>query len=210
MRNAVLSVAILSLTFAGCGGNGGTPPPPPPVFTSLRISPTSAALVDGDTLQMSATPLDQNGAAMTGLGQPTFQLVSGTAVSVSQNGQVIAQQPGTAQVRASLTSGTTTHTATADANVTALGTTADVSASGGGQTFSPADVKIAVNGTVTWTFTEGANAPHNVTFATPPPAGNIGNTSTGSVSRTFPSAGRFPYQCTRHGGMTGTVTVRTP
>jgi plastocyanin len=198
------------LSACGGGGDGGTQPPPPAVFTSLAIAPANPDLVLRDTLQMSATPRDQNGASMTGLPLATFERVTGTAVSVSATGRVIADQTGSAEIRASLTSGGTTRTATTNATVAALSTTADVTVSGGGTSFSPDTVKIAVNGSVTWTFTSGANSPHNVTFGTPPTGGNIGNTTTGAATRTFATAGRFTYQCTLHAGMNGAVVVRTP
>lgn len=212
MCNVRLTTLALAgmLSACGGGGDGGTQPPPPAVFTSLAIAPANPDLVLRDTLQMSATPRDQNGASMTGLPLATFERVTGTAVSVSATGRVIADQTGSAQIRASLTSGGTTHTATTNAIVAALGTTADVTVSGGGTSFSPDTVKIAVNGSVTWTFTSGGNSPHNVTFGTPPAGGNIGNTTTGAVTRTFATAGRFTYQCTLHAGMNGAVVVRTP
>jgi plastocyanin len=210
VRLATLALAGM-LSACGGGGDGGTQPPPPAVFTSLSIAPANPDLVLRDTVQMSATPRDQNGAAMAGLPAATFERVgTGTAVSVSATGRVIAEQTGSAQIRASVTSGGTTHTATANATVAALATTADVVVAGGGTSFSPDTVKIAVNGSVTWTFTSGANSPHNVTFATPPAGGNIGNTTTGAVTRTFANAGRFTYQCTLHTGMNGAVIVRTP
>jgi plastocyanin len=58
---------------------------------------------------------------------------------------------------------------------------------------------------VTWTFAET----HNVTFnAAAPTGGNIPDTPSGSVSRTFPAAGSFPYRCTLHAGMNATVNVQ--
>lgn len=214
MRNVRLATLALAGMVPACGGggDGGTQPPPPAVFTSLAIAPANPSLVLRDTLQMSATPRDQNGTAMTGLPLATFERVAGTgtAVSVSATGRVIADQTGSAQIRASLTSGGTTHTATASATVAPLATTAEVSASGGGTSFNPDTVKIAVNGSVTWTFSSGASSPHNVTFDSQLAAENIDNTTTGGVTRTFATAGRFTYRCTRHPGMDGAVIVRTP
>jgi len=68
--------------------------------------------------------------------------------------------------------------------------------------FSPSSVTIAVGGTVTWTNNDGA---HNVTanggaFKSP-------TFSTGTFKFTFAKAGTYPYNCTLHGGMNGTVTV---
>lgn len=209
MNNVSKSSLVLALVLAACGGDGGTPPPPTPVFTTLTVTPASPAMVDGDTVQLTATPLDQNNNPMSLLPAATFTLTSGTSVTVSTSGRVIAQQPGSSVVTASLTSGTTTRTATSTPNVTALGTSATVTASGTGTTFSPQSVKIAVNGTVTWTF-PGPEL-HNVTFdAASPPGGNIPNSNSGSADRNFTAAGNYPYNCTRHGGMNGTVVVRTP
>lgn len=214
MHNVAISSLALAVVLSACGGGGdgggGTPPPPPGVFTTLTVTPASPSLVKGDTVQLTATPRDQNGAAMSGLPAATFALDAGTSVSVSGSGRVIAINPGVSTVTATLTSGGTTKQATSTPAVAALGTTADVNVSGGGQSFSPDTVKIAVNGTVTWTFSAGANAPHNVTFGTPPAGGNIGNTTTGSAARTFGTVGRFSYQCTLHAGMNGAVIVRTP
>jgi plastocyanin len=212
MHNAVIACSILTMVAAGCGGGGDgpTPPPPPtPVFTSLSVSPASPAMVDGDTLQLSATPRDQNGAAMSGLPLATFARTAGTSVTVSGGGQVIAVDPGGSTVTATLTSGGTTRSGTSTPNVAALATAADVAASGAGTSFSPATVKIAAGGRVTWSFVSGGNSPHNVTFGVNKPTeGDIGDTSSGDVVRNFPTAGSYAYQCTRHGGMNGTVIVR--
>ena len=212
MHNAVIACSILTMVAAGCGGGGDgpTPPPPPtPVFTSLSVSPASPAMVERDTLVLSATPRDQNGATMSGLPAATFALTAGTSVTVSGGGTVIAVSPGGSTVTASLTSGGVTRTGTSTPNVAALATAADVAASGAGTSFSPATVKIAAGGRVTWSFAAGANSPHNVTFgANKPTEGDIGNTDSGDVVRNFPTAGSYPYQCTRHGGMNGTVVVR--
>jgi plastocyanin len=211
MHNVKL-VAALAVVLAACGGgggDGGTQPPPPAVFTSLTVSPANPDLVFRDTLQMTATPRDQNGAAMTGLGAATFERLSGTAVSVTTAGRLIADQTGSAQIRASLTSGTTTRTATATATVSGLSASPTVTASGAGTSFSPDTVKVAVGSSVTWNF-PGPET-HNVTFdGTPPAGGNIADRSSGSEGRTFASAGRFTYRCTRHAGMNGAVVVRTP
>lgn len=211
MHNIAFSSVTLAIALSACGGggDGGTQPPPATVFSSLAIAPANPALVFRDTLQMTATPRDQNGSPMTGVGVATFDRISGTAASVTTAGRVIADQPGTAQIRASLTSGTTTHTATTTVTVSSLATTANVTASGAGATFTPDTVKIAANGTVTWTF-PGPET-HNVTFdGTPPAGGNIGDRNSGSDSRTFANVGRYSYRCTRHSGMNGAVVVRTP
>jgi plastocyanin len=71
--------------------------------------------------------------------------------------------------------------------------------------FSPATVSIARTGTVTWS-NESAVL-HNVTFNVAGAPANIPNMGAESTGRTFPDPGTFPYQCTNHAGMNGTVTV---
>jgi plastocyanin len=67
-------------------------------------------------------------------------------------------------------------------------------------------VSVAPGASVTWQITGGT---HNVTFgAIKPTGGDVPDTNAGrSVSRTFPVAGTFDYQCARHSGMTGRVVV---
>lgn len=75
-----------------------------------------------------------------------------------------------------------------------------------GTSFSPASVTVKPGTVVTWQINGGT---HNVTFGTAKPTGgDIPDTGAGrSVSRTFASAGTFDYQCTRHSGMAGRVSV---
>jgi len=72
--------------------------------------------------------------------------------------------------------------------------------------FSPVSVTVAIGGTVTWTNHD--TMPHNVTAN----AGTFKSAtlSPGAVfSFKFTKAGTYPYNCTFHGGMNGTVIVPT-
>jgi len=75
--------------------------------------------------------------------------------------------------------------------------------------FSPATLtNIPAGTTITWAW-QGTTAVHNVTFAAAAgvPA-DITNRTSGSVTRTFNTAGTFTFQCTNHpGSMNGSVTV---
>ena len=70
--------------------------------------------------------------------------------------------------------------------------------------FDPGATTVPVGSTVTWTWAQGATI-HNVMF-------NDGlksdDQSTGSYSRQFNTAGSYPYNCTIHPGMSGSVTVQ--
>ena len=70
--------------------------------------------------------------------------------------------------------------------------------------FSPANIQVSPGTTVTWTWAPNA-ADHNVSFAD---GATSGNKSSGTFTRTFSSGGTFPYSCTLHPGMSGSVTVK--
>lgn len=73
--------------------------------------------------------------------------------------------------------------------------------------FSPSSLTVAT-GTVV-TFTNGSGVTHNVVFdSKSPPGGDIGSISSGSQSRTFSAAGSYPFHCTLHEGMIGTITAQ--
>jgi plastocyanin len=71
--------------------------------------------------------------------------------------------------------------------------------------FAPATVSVAAGGTVAWTNND--NTTHTST-------GNNGAWNSGAIApgarfiTTFPTAGSFPYRCTIHPGMVGTVNVQ--
>src|SRR5687768_4363686 len=70
--------------------------------------------------------------------------------------------------------------------------------------FDPSATTVATGTTVTWTWAQGATD-HNVTFAD---GTKSATQAAGTYSRNFGTAGTYAYQCTLHGGMNGTVTVR--
>ncbi len=87
-------------------------------------------------------------------------------------------------------------------------------AAGGGQTvmiqnfaFSPATLTVKAGTTVTWTNNDGTQ--HTVTPDAGAPAGfGSGGLSPGtSYSFTFTSPGTYPYHCSIHTSMKGTVIV---
>lgn len=84
--------------------------------------------------------------------------------------------------------------------------TAAVEAGSATNTFTPSTVTIAKGGTVTWTI---GTRRHNVVFFANPaaPAGIEAATSV-TQSRTFLQSGTFPYNCSLHAGMTGSVVVQ--
>ena len=75
-----------------------------------------------------------------------------------------------------------------------------------GFSFVDFETTIEVGGTVTYEFPA---QPHNVIFERVAGApADIQETRNQRVSRTFPVAGRFDYDCTLHPGMSGEVVAR--
>jgi plastocyanin len=77
-------------------------------------------------------------------------------------------------------------------------------------TFNPSSLEVAQGASVVWAWSSGG-VTHNVTFDD---GEQSGNRSDGTYTRTFATAGTFPYHCTIHGsatsGMRGSVTVTAP
>ena len=95
-RKALFGILLLS----GCGDTGTTPPPPPPVATAITISPSSVAFQAlGDTEQLTATVVDQNGQVMAGAAVD-WTTSTVTVASVSSAGVVTAVGNGTTSVTA--------------------------------------------------------------------------------------------------------------
>jgi plastocyanin len=71
--------------------------------------------------------------------------------------------------------------------------------------FNPADVTAAVGETITWTNADAA--PHTVTI-------DDGSCDTGNIAQNasaglvFDAPGNYPYHCTVHPNMTGTITIQ--
>ena len=70
--------------------------------------------------------------------------------------------------------------------------------------FEPAATMVTVGSSVSWTWAQGS-VNHNVTFDDGPKSADQ---SSGGYVRVFDKVGTFPYHCTNHPAMTGSVTVK--
>lgn len=208
LRVLGVGVVVVSAACGGGGGgdDGGGNTGPQQTLAEIRPSQTSVSLTAGQSTTIAVTALNTSGATIANAGNASFTTRSANVAEVNAQGVVFGVAAGTTTIDISLTFGGITKTATVPVVVTGtLGTTATVTASSAANVFQPQIVGVARGGSVTWSF--GA-VEHNVTFSGGGGPANISNTTNSSVSRTFASAGNFPYDCTLHAGMTGTVIVR--
>ncbi|MEO7998731.1 MAG: Ig-like domain-containing protein [Gemmatimonadaceae bacterium] len=202
------SVSIIATRGSGAGSVVLTVIPAGGVVASLTVALSDAALVIGDLGQASVTARDASNAPVA-LGNRTVVWSSSNVANatITSAGIFAAIGIGTTQIRATVVengnsivgNATLTVVANPDAKLS-------VDVSMPGLTFSPADVVVKVGGTVRYIF---PNLDHNVVWSpriTGSPT-DINILSNQTVTRTFPTAGVFPYICTLHNGMVGTVVV---
>ena len=91
---------------AACGGKSGTSsitvtsaPPPPPVVTTVTVAPSTASIVAGATIALSATVKDSQGNVMTGQ-TVIWSTNNPAAATVSSTGMVTGVAAGSATVTA--------------------------------------------------------------------------------------------------------------
>jgi uncharacterized protein YjdB len=171
------------------------------IVNSVSVTPGSLNLNVGASGQLTAAVSTGNNASQL----VTWSTGNAATATVDQAGKVTAVAGGSTTIRA---------TAQADASKFAEATVTVTAVSfpavgevvaGTDATFAPPLVEISLGGTVTWSF---ASLAHNVTFDAGQGApANISTSTNTQVSRAFPNAGTFTYQCTLHGGMTGSVVV---
>ncbi|MEO6445678.1 MAG: Ig-like domain-containing protein [Gemmatimonadaceae bacterium] len=195
-RFATLTLAAF---LVACGGGGEGPTGGGDGIAAVTLNAPSLGLFVGKSDQLAATARDAKGDVVAGAPAATWRSSNAVVATVTSSGLVTATAAGSADITATIGS----KSATARVTVAAAPTQATVSMPG--LTFTPFKVTLKVGGTVRYEFPSLA---HNVIFdrVTGAPS-DIPITSSATVSRLFPVAGFFRYDCTLHNGMTGEVEV---
>ena len=195
-RGGISGAAALTVIVAG-----GT-------VATVNVALSDVTIPIGFSAQATVSARDANN-ALVALGNRslTWSSTNTAVATVSSSGVITTGGIGSTQIRASVVEGTTTVVGNATFTVVAnADAKATVDVSMPGLTFSPADIVLKVNGTVRFIFPSLA---HNAVFTpriTGAP-GDINILSNQTVSRTFTTVGVFPFVCTLHNGMSGTVVV---
>lgn len=190
-RPALIGTAWL---LSGCGDDGSSPD----ILTVTLTAPKQTIAV-GEPVQLTAVARDVNGVTVPNVAI-TYKSSAPAIASVNSTGRALGVATGSANVTASagvVTSQPLTLTVTAGAVAAVFMIQ--------GTTFTPSQATIRVGQSVLFDFPD---AFHNVTFQqrTGKPA-DIPQTRLEAVTRTFTTAGTFPFDCTLHPGMSGTVIV---
>ena len=173
--------------------------------TTIAVTGVPTFIAPALQTQLSADARDAKGKSVAGATGFTYASSNQNVAVITAAGAMTAITPGSTTITSSATVNGTVLTGTAVLTVAFPAANANVAATEA-LAFNAPTVTIGVGGTVTWAF--GA-VTHNVSFGAGAgtPTG-IGNTRSASVSRTFDTAGSFPYNCTLHSGMSGTVIVQ--
>lgn len=169
--------------------------------THVAVAPTSTTIAVGATTQLSATPLDARDNAVVGLPAATYVSSDSTKAKVSAAGVVTAIAPGAVTVTVSFETPDGVRTGAVAVTV-GFPTTATLKVED--FQFNPVSVDVAAGGQVRWTWTGSSS--HNVTSINNGPLHSPTQES-GTYTVTFPTPGRYDFQCTVHPFMTGTVIV---
>lgn len=193
-----LAAAALAAGALGCGGKDGTAPEPRPA--RVEVMAPARELAVGQVVQLIAVARDAGGDEMA-VGDFAWTSTAPGIADVTETGLLTARAVGAATV-AAVARGTRGELAV---DVQAP-PSAVVDVTMPGNTFAPATARVRRGGQVRFVFPA---VPHNVIFgAVAGRPADIQVTSNTTVTRTFGAVGDFPYDCTLHPGMKGTVQVR--
>lgn len=123
----------------------------------VTISPTSASVAKGDTVQLTATASDSS--------PITWTTSSAAIATVSQSGLVTGVKSGTATITASATIDSTVYSATSTITVTAPKTLSSISVSGQKTTYIVGDTFVKPTVTATYSDSSVAVVTNEATFS---------------------------------------------
>jgi plastocyanin len=164
-------------------------------------APATVSVAVGGTTQLSATPLDARGNAVTGLPAVMYVSSDSTKARVSPAGVVTGVALGTATITVSVQTPDGVVTAAVAVTI-GFPTLAEMKVED--FQFNPTIVEIAAGGQVRWTW--AGSSFHSVTSTGSGPLRSPTQGS-GTYTFTFPTPGRFDFFCTVHPFMTGSVIV---
>ncbi len=171
---------------------------PGPAVSVVSVSPPSLTLGVGASQQLTATARDAS--LNTVNATATWSSSNGAIATITSEGVLLARAAGNATITATVSG------VSGNAQLTVMtGPSSNAVVGMPGFSFTPALVRIAIGGTITFQF---PSLPHNVIFDRVAGApSDIQTMANRNVDRVFPVEGTFPYDCTLHPGMSGIIQV---
>lgn len=193
---SIQAAVIASVLAVGCTSGD---PVSSTTVAAVQITTQLGTLRPGETSTFTATAVNAIGAPISGAGAVAWASSVPAVATISEQGLVTALTAGVTSITATVQGVTGTRIVTVLAN----GEGAIVTMPG--ESFIPFEATIHVGEQVFFEFPQSA---HNVIFVRQAGAPqDIQQTRNVTIARTFPVAGQFPYDCTLHPGMVGTVKV---
>jgi len=178
------------------------------VLATIVVGAQDRTIPLGQLTQATVSGRDALGGTVAlGTRVVTWSTSNASIATITSAGVVTGVGVGAVSLQASVADGAAPKTGSVQVTVNSIPnapTTADVVMPG--LTFSPVETVVKQGGTVRFIFPALA---HNVIWD-PRLAGSptdINTTSNVTVSRAFPTVGVFPFKCTLHPGMDGTIIV---
>ena len=194
--------------LASCGGDAVTPPEDGTGLSRVVASIVDSPLEIGQGTQATVEGRDAMGAAVAlGSRAVTWSSSNVNIATVTNGGVVAGVGVGSTVLTVTVQDGNAPKSATASLVVNAVPdapTVADVSMAP--QLFIPSETVVKLGGTVRFQFTP---IDHNVIWNPRLPGSptDILVTVNSLVTRTFPTVGVYPFDCTVHPGMSGRIIV---
>ncbi|MBL0171136.1 MAG: Ig-like domain-containing protein [Gemmatimonadaceae bacterium] len=206
----VWRAALVAAVLTSCGGGDSpvTPPVVAGVLATVVASTVDSPLEIGQGTQATVVGRDGLGGAVALGSRAVTWSSSGPGIAtITNNGIVAGIGVGSVTLTVNVQDGNTVRSATTTLVVTAIADaplTADVSMAP--QLFIPSQTVVKLGGTVRFQFTP---IDHNVIWSPrlPGSPSDILVTTNALVSRTFPTVGVYPFDCTVHPGMSGRIIV---
>ena len=166
-------------------------------FASVRLTPATAALVEGDTVRLKAVPVDDMGTEIQVPYTVTYVSHAPSIATISETGLLTAVSGGAADISAAVVIGNTKKRTTRRTYVFSAASPNSIVLTSGKNGWEPTQAQVTPGGTVEWRIVaiDWAGVPVTQIYLMDERYGVVDSVDvrTGSATRRFESPGLVPY-----------------